>query len=141
MVSITDNNRFITRVIVTSLALLPCLSSAVEFSRNIYMNGEKLNALNIAVFDVQIGGALPDGRYWYDPVSGDWGVEGYADPIGNFYSGALYQSAAGQPEGGDNVEGEISNSVNGTAGTGRDAEGRNCAFVSIPGGEGMMTCD
>lgn len=132
---------FAARVIAILLALIPCVSSALESSRNIYMNGEKLNALNIAVFDSQIGSALPDGRYWYDPVSGDWGVEGNADPIGNFYSGTLYQSAAGQPDGGDNVEGEISTSVNGTAGTGRDAEGRNCAFVSIPGGEGMMTCD
>lgn len=37
--------------------------------------------------------------------------------------------------------GSISNTANGTAGSGRDAEGRNCTFVSIPNGDGIMSCN
>lgn len=40
----------------------------------------------------------------------------------------------------NNGGGSVSNSQNGTAGSGRNAEGKDCTFVSLPNGEGIMRC-
>jgi len=131
----------IAALILTSLSAVMLASCAsLQTFRNVYVNGDKQNALGLAAFDVQTGMTVPDGRYWMNPVSGDWGVEGDTHVLGNIHSGMQRAQRSARTDEGQE-RGSISNSTNGTAGTGRDADGRHCAFVSIPGGDGMMTCD
>ena len=112
--------------------------AGLETTRKVYVNGEKLGALSVAGMDQQTGRVLPDGRYWLEPLSGNWGVEGNSTPLGNVHAA---NALAGQPGGAvASGGGSTSNSVNGTAGTGRDASGNHCAFVSLPNGESVMSC-
>ena len=109
-----------------------------ETTRKVYVNGEKMGAFGVAGMDQQTGRVLPDGRYWLEPVSGNWGIEGNNTPLGNVhYAIAMGNSNVGAAAMGG---GSTSNSVNGTAGTGRDASGNHCAFVSLPNGESVMSC-
>ena len=112
--------------------------AGLETTRKVYVNGEKMGALSVAGMDQQTGRVLPDGRYWLQPVSGNWGVEGNSTPLGNVHA----TNAMAGPAGGAVASGggSTSNSVNGTAGTGRDASGNHCAFVSLPNGESVMSC-
>ena len=125
------------------LALVPlafnfAACAGLETTRKVYVNGEKMGALSVAGMDQQTGRVLPDGRYWLQPVSGNWGVEGNSTPLGNVHAtNAMAGSAGGAVASGG---GSTSNSVNGTAGTGRDASGNHCAFVSLPNGESVMSC-
>ena len=112
--------------------------AGLETTRKVYVNGEKMGALGVAGMDQQTGRVLPDGRYWLEPLSGNWGVEGNNTPLGNVHA----TNAMAGPAGGAVASGggSTSNSVNGTAGTGRDASGNHCAFVSLPNGESVMSC-
>ena len=112
--------------------------AGLETTRKVYVNGEKMGALSVAGMDQQTGRVLPDGRYWLEPLSGNWGVEGNSTPLGNVHA----TNAMAGPAGGTvaSGSGSTSNSVNGTAGTGRDASGNHCAFVSLPNGESVMSC-
>jgi hypothetical protein len=114
--------------------------AGLETTRKVYVNGEKMGAFGVAGMDQQTGRVLPDGRYWLEPVSGNWGVEGNTTPVGNVHAANAMVSqnsgTAGASSGGDTT----SNSANGTAGTGRDASGNHCAFVSLPNGDSMMSC-
>ena len=112
--------------------------AGLETTRKVYVNGEKMGALSVAGMDQQTGRVLPDGRYWLEPLSGNWGVEGNSTPLGNVHAA----NALAGPTGGAVASGggSTSNSVNGTAGTGRDASGNHCAFVSLPNGESVMSC-
>ena len=97
-----------------------------------------MGAFGVAGMDQQTGRVLPDGRYWLEPVSGNWGVEGNNTPLGNVHAAnAMVNSNGGGAATGG---GSTSDSVNGTAGTGRDASGNHCAFVSLPNGESVMSC-
>ena len=112
--------------------------AGLETTRKVYVNGEKMGALSVAGMDQQTGRVLPDGHYWLEPLSGNWGVEGNSTPLGNVH---VANALAGQPGGAvASGGGSTSNSVNGTAGTGRDASGNHCAFVSLPNGESVMSC-
>ena len=112
--------------------------AGLETTRKVYVNGEKMGAFGVAGMDQQTGRVLPDGRYWLEPISGNWGVEGNSTPLGNVHA----TNAMAGPAGGAVASGggSTSNSVNGTAGTGRDASGNHCAFVSLPNGESVMSC-
>lgn len=126
-------------VLLAGLTLNACV--ALETTRNVYVNGDRQNAFGAAAFDQQAGVFLPDGRYWANWLNGDWGVEGNSTVLGNtlmkYRTGAQSGGTANRSSSG----GSTSNSVNGTAGTGRGADGRDCAFVSIPNGDGVMTCN
>lgn len=132
------------RLFAPLLMLMLCSCATLETQRNVYVNGERQNALGVALLDQQARTRLPDGRYWLNAVTGDFGVEGKKQPLGNLHAGSTAKQATRSKTSGGGAgsgRGAVSNSVNGTAGTGRDAEGRNCAFVSIPNGAGVMTCN
>lgn len=120
------------------LALNFAACAGLETTRKVYVNGEKMGALSVAGMDQQTGRVLPDGRYWLEPISGNWGVEGNTTPLGNVHATNAMAGPAGGAVASDG--GSTSNSVNGTAGTGRDASGNHCAFVSLPNGESVMSC-
>jgi hypothetical protein len=123
---------------VMALNIFGC--AGLETTRKVFVNGEKMGAFGVAGMDQQTGRVLPDGRYWLEPVSGNWGVEGNSTPLGNVHAANAMvgqnSGTAGASSGGDTT----SNSANGTAGTGRDASGNHCAFVSLPNGDSMMSC-
>ena len=118
-------------LVLVTLHIAAC--AGLETTRKVYVNGEKMGAFGVAGMDQQTGRVLPDGRYWLEPVSGNWGIEGNNTPLGNVHAA----NAMANPNSGDVTAGAgtTSNSVNGTAGTGRDASGNHCAFVSLPNGE------
>ena len=46
-------------------------------SRQIYINGERLDARGIALVDqLSCGARVPNGRYWLNMITGAWGYEG-----------------------------------------------------------------
>lgn len=126
---------------VPLLMLMLCSCAMLETPRNVYVNGERQNALGVALLDQKAGGPLPDGRYWYNPVTGEFGVAGRKTALRGLRVDAGSAPVAARSRTSGASGGSVSQSANGTAGSGRDAEGRNCAFVSISNGAGMMTCN
>ena len=123
---------------VVALNVIGC--AGLETTRKVYVNGEKMGAFGVAGMDQQTGRVLPDGRYWLEPVSGNWGVEGNSTPLGNVHAANTMVGQNSGTAGASSGGGTTSNSANGTAGTGRDASGNHCAFVSLPNGDSMMSC-
>jgi hypothetical protein len=123
---------------LTLIAIATIACAGLETSRKVYVNGEKLGAFGVAGMDAQTGRVLPDGRYWLEPFSGNWGIEGNNTPLGNVNTNGMASQDSGIVSA---SSGSTSNSVNGTAGTGRDASGNHCAFVSLPNGESVMSCN
>lgn len=69
----------VTAQLVTAVALLTlaCASQAGQYNRQIYINGERLDALGIAAVDrLSCGNTVPNGRYWLNLKTGAWGYEG-----------------------------------------------------------------
>ena len=124
-------------LVLVTLHIAAC--AGLETTRKVYVNGEKMGAFGVAGMDQQTGRVLPDGRYWLEPISGNWGIEGNNRPLGNVHAANTMASSNGGAAA--TSGGSTSNSVNGTAGTGRDASGNHCAFVSLPNGDSMMSCD
>jgi hypothetical protein len=50
---------------------------AGQNARHIYMNGERLDALGVAIIDqLNCGERVPNGLYWINVNTGAWGYEG-----------------------------------------------------------------
>lgn len=47
-----------------------------EFTRSVFINGTRLSDEQIRSIKQTYRMRMPDGRYWYDRVSGAWGMEG-----------------------------------------------------------------
>ena len=64
-------------ILAISLALGATSSYAGQPSRQIYVNGERLDALGIAIVDqLNCGERVPNGLYWLNIHTGAWGFEG-----------------------------------------------------------------
>ncbi len=119
-----------------------CACADLHTDRNVFVNHERQGAFGVAAMDQKTGMFLPDGNYWVDWVSGNWGVEGSNKILGNVHAAAIRASGQAQRNGsgsGGN-SGSVSASQNGIGATGRDAQGKNCATVSLPNGQGMISC-
>jgi hypothetical protein len=44
--------------------------------RQIFINGTRLSDESLHAIEQPFGGRMWDGRYWYDPMCGAWGLEG-----------------------------------------------------------------
>lgn len=53
-----------------------CSLSATGLDRFVVVNGELLDAFNLAQLDAAAGEHVPDGRYWLNLETGAWGYEG-----------------------------------------------------------------
>ena len=47
-----------------------------QADRQVVINGVRLTAAELHYLDGASGAGIPDAHYWYDPVSGLWGLEG-----------------------------------------------------------------
>ena len=112
--------------------------AGLDTTRKVYVNGEKMGALGVAGMDQQTGRLLPDGRYWLEPVSGNWGIEGNNTLLGNVHA----TNAMAGPAGGAVASAAVAPVIRSTAlpEPGRDASGNHCAFFSLPNGESVMSC-
>ena len=69
-------------VVFTRAEAAAAVSSAVSLpvaghtSRNVVINGRRLNDADLAALEATYGVHLPDNDFWYDAVSGAWGVRG-----------------------------------------------------------------
>lgn len=69
--------------LVVVLLLLPGLAQAQstpiqDTDRQVYVNGQRMEADYLAVLEQRYATRVPDGRYWYDALCGAWGYEGGA---------------------------------------------------------------
>ena len=65
---------------------IPDLAAQSGPTRAVYINRTKLPADTLQLFESRFGLAIPDGRYWYDALSGGWGQEG-GPALGFTYGG------------------------------------------------------
>jgi hypothetical protein len=72
-------------------AMFPSDGVSQTASHQVFINRHALPADTLALLERTFGARIPDGRYWYDPVSGAWGQEG---------AGTLGFTIAGLPVGG-----------------------------------------
>lgn len=67
---------------VLAVLLLMLVVTSVSGGRNISVNGQRLSEQEIAYFDASFGARVPDGQYWFDPNSMQFGMVGAAQPMG-----------------------------------------------------------
>lgn len=68
-----------TLALTAALAAAPAIAHGQQ---GIFVNGEPATqddfVRELARFNLPMAVQVPDGRYWYDPISGLWGIEGGA---------------------------------------------------------------
>jgi hypothetical protein len=63
--------------LATAMLLGTSLSQASQDSRQIYINGERLDAFGMSLVDqLNCDAPVPNGRYWLNFITGEWGYQG-----------------------------------------------------------------
>ncbi|MES9972583.1 MAG: hypothetical protein ABW092_21315 [Candidatus Thiodiazotropha sp.] len=108
--------------------------------RHIHVNGQCLEAEQMAQLDQVVGGQTPNGFYWIDFNSGAWGYEGN-ETIQGYLSAPAgaqgEQSAAGGSSSGERPY--MESSITGRVVSGQ-VNGQDCTYVSV-GGTTVRSCD
>lgn len=138
-----DNTKWGVYLIGMLLLMISAVALAEE--RHIHINEQHLNAEEIQVIDMLFGYQVPDGFYWLDGNTGEWGHEGYAEVQGVIASIAEaveeYQQEQqySEEQQGYSNDTEIYDSQNGSVVSG-NIGGQNCTYASA-GGYTFRSCD
>ena len=120
--------RKILGFLIVSIMMISQASAYHEYSGGpIVVNGQELSSADGAAL-MQHYGIIPAGNYWYDPVSGFWGVQGGSASF-NLNAQAGYSSGGSAGGSGYNVN---------TYGGSLISDG-NCHGVLLPGGSSVMS--
>ena len=137
------NNLAIKFVLLVSLSLFSIHGFSQE--RHIHLNGQHLEANQIAMMDQLFGQMVPNGYYWINEANGQWGYEGNPNAQGlvpalvaQSNQGSSYQQPY-QDNSDYYKKSEINMSQNGSVVSGR-VDGRNCTYVSVQG-MSVRSCD
>ncbi len=126
------------------IATLASQTLLANEDRHIHLNGEHLEAADIQVMDQLWGQAVPDGFYWLNPQTGEWGLEASGETLGVVTSIAQYaahldaQSTA-QSNGSTTGNAYINSSQNGSVVSG-NIGGQHCTYASA-GGYTVRSCE
>ena len=101
--------------------------------RHIHVNGECLDQHNIQLADQLFQTQVPDGFYWINFETGEWGIEGQSATLGvlTTIANARQQNQSQQSTG----RTEINQSQNGSV-----VSGEHCTYASV-GGTTVRLCD
>ena len=67
-------SRFAARLLALLIVLAPTLAGQAQ--RQVFINRQRLPADTLTLVEQHFQTRIPDGRYWYDAMSGGWGLEG-----------------------------------------------------------------
>ena len=124
--------------------------------RYINVNGEQLDEQTALMMDSLFGYSVPDGFYWLNTQTGEWGYENEDEVQGiisaisqynqnnsnqpnQYYSDDNYYTDDSYQQPNSYQQQEFYQSQNGSAVSGQ-LNGQNCTFVSV-GGTTMKSCD
>lgn len=125
------------RAIAFAMVFMALMSLPIHAQeRHIHVNGEHLEATDIQLLDQLNGGIVPNGFYWINFETGEWGMEGNNQTLGIIAAIAQQQSQQQQRS---NNSTYINSSQNGSVVSG-NLNGQNCTFASA-GGTTVKLCD
>ena len=134
--------KYLNTIVVACTATIISLSSYAETERHIHVNGEHLQASDIALMDKLFQGEVTDGNYWVNETTGEWGYENSPYTQGTLQAVVAYnqgQSQAQEQSSTYQPNAEINMSQNGSVVSGR-VNGQNCTYASVQGMT-MRSCD
>ena len=137
---------------VCSLMLLFAYSAQAQLGyqdfRHIHINGVHVDDAQILNLDATLGYEVPNGFYWVNDNTGEWGYEGNGEVLGSIYTEATQRNntevqstqssqQTSSPKQSGNSRPYISNDT-GTGSAVIDSNG--CSYVSA-GGMTVKSCD
>ena len=120
---------------IKTIATMAMLWCATTVSADVWVNGQRMNAYQLAQLTQIAGEPIPAGRYWLTS-DGYWGYEGNSTVQGNLYTREYYSSGS-QASGGFRGYSDYDPS---RGGSGITQYAPNCHIISS-GGMTMDTCD
>jgi hypothetical protein len=87
------------RVSLLAVVLGMASGNTLAYDRHVYVNGARMNPVELAFLDAAHGEYIPNGRYWLNVYTGQWGYEGGPPEgyLGGGSGGGGMDSCAGQP--------------------------------------------
>lgn len=96
----------------------PLAPTASAGTTGVFINGRQINMAEALYIQALLGSVVP-GRWWLDGQTGNFGLEGNPQPVGNLYAIARSRGQGGNYSDGMSTSGAASSAcITGTTGTG-----------------------
>ena len=129
------NNKILTFFLLLAFASNVNAQLGYQNFRHIHVNGNHLDDQEIVNLDQSLGYQVPNGFYWLNADTGEWGYEGNEEVLGSIYVGNS-QGSSSQQQYNNSSRPSISND-SGTGSSVIDPNG--CSYVSS-GGMTFKSC-